>query len=261
MSTGTAHVRCTKRSSRAKLATSGSIHVGFFFSLSSFFLSPTATLLLPFLPRRCVSIPKRGDSLSFSLFYYIPPSPFLASCCPLRLATDSCSGFLSRLRDVGEITRLFAQLPFLLFGRNYFSLPKKKWSFSAIFFHLANKNSSASRLTCEFVHLNAKYRSRIELELSRRHLARFYPRYLISPSRGYFKIAAGNHGLSWLDRWVLFNGSFALAREEVRRGLFLVFIFFSFSPGYWKEFPDNFQAGVKVSSLLTFWEQPTAVHL
>ena len=234
------------------------------FFLSSFFLSLSLSHRHSSSSFSSTALCFHSEKRGLSLFLFILLYPSLPVSCQLLPATP-CHRLLFGISQSAPRRwrnhTFVCPAPISLVWPQLFFFAKKKVIVLRHLFLLANKNSSASRLTCEFVHLNAKYRSRIELELSRRHLARFYPRYLISPSRGYFKIAAGNHGLSWLDRWVLFNGSFALAREEVRRRLFLVFIFFSVSPGYWKEFPDNFQAGVKVSSLLTFWEQPTAVHL
>ena len=73
---------------------------------SSITIPHSSSSFLPLLLRCCCS--NRGDSLSFLvLFYYIPPH--FTCWRPLRLANESWSGFLSRPRDVGGITRLFGE--------------------------------------------------------------------------------------------------------------------------------------------------------
>ena len=76
MSTGTAHVRCTKRSSRAKLATSGSIHVGFFslFFLSLSFSLPPPLFFFLFFHGAVFPFRKEG-TLSLSLYFIISLPP------------------------------------------------------------------------------------------------------------------------------------------------------------------------------------------
>lgn len=102
------------------MAASGSIHVGFFLLLLLLLLvsssNSTLRLFFPsFLAAAVAVVPTQEGTLSlFSGTYYFPSPFYLLATTILRLANESWSGFLSRPRDVGGVTRFFAERLFPL---------------------------------------------------------------------------------------------------------------------------------------------------
>lgn len=77
----------------------------------------TLRLFFPsfFAAAAAVVVPTQEGTLSlFSGTYYFPSPFYLLATTILRLANESWSGFLSRPRDVGGVTRFFAERLFSL---------------------------------------------------------------------------------------------------------------------------------------------------